>query len=549
MPDHRFYAELAIKLENLDGNRCRLHLLTSPVGLSAPAVETDFSEVLELLDLHILEEAILWGDAPGDDPEDALLERAGPTLPARIGARLFDRLFSGPLESCFHRSRARLEADPSHLGLRIRLVLDPERGGPLAALPWELLYHLESREFLGRQTTTPIVRHLLVPRSTLPTLPIRELRILLVLASPAGMDALDTESEAKEIAKAWEKIPGVKVSVLRPPTLEALRQKVRSEPFHVLHFIGHGEIDPAGNGLLVFEHPEGGPHPMPGTVVSETIKDARDLRLVFLNACETAHLPRASDGHDPYAGVASALIMAGIPAVLAMQFPISDSAAIAFSRAVYQALAAGDSLEKATTEGRLAIYREAHQSWEWATPVLFLGIANGRLFERVADSLPTVAQPAPAPSKPQRPDPFDTIRRHLDTGFFDDAGEALARLDDPDDGRIPYYRALVRIRGRRPRRLRLGEVKAIEKDLCRAAVGEAGSTSAPVFFLQAMIHNDFHRYNGFDPGPPSLTELLTRARRAPCELRELERLLDLVPGPDDEVRRVIVDKLDAGEGN
>jgi hypothetical protein len=54
-----------------------------------------------------------------------------------------------------------------------------------------------------------------------------------------------------------------------------------------------------------------------------------------------------------------------------MQFPISDPAAISFSSIFYQRLAAGDPLEIAITEGRLAISVTENSDAEWVTPVLY----------------------------------------------------------------------------------------------------------------------------------------------------------------------------------
>jgi hypothetical protein len=52
------------------------------------------------------------------------------------------------------------------------------------------------------------------------------------------------------------------------------------------------------------------------------------LRLVALNACEGARLSPT----DPFAGVAGTLVSLGLPAALAMQFEITDSAAILLAK-------------------------------------------------------------------------------------------------------------------------------------------------------------------------------------------------------------------------
>ena len=107
------------------------------------------------------------------------------------------------------------------------------------------------------------------------------------------------------------------------------------------------------------------------------IRGHRSLRLVVLNACEGARSAR----DDPFGGVAQALVRQGIPAVIAMQFEISDPAALVFSQSFYQAIADGLPVDVATLEARRAMFAEGNEI-EWATPVLYLRSPDGRVFTR-----------------------------------------------------------------------------------------------------------------------------------------------------------------------
>ncbi|HEX2611811.1 MAG TPA: SUMF1/EgtB/PvdO family nonheme iron enzyme, partial [Gemmatimonadales bacterium] len=124
-------------------------------------------------------------------------------------------------------------------------------------------------------------------------------------------------------------------------------------------------------------------------------------RLVFLNACETAGISN-QEGIDPFAGVATALVMAGIPSAIAMQLPISDPAAIAFSHAVHLRLAAGDPVDVAVADGRQAVFAAGRSTMEWAIPILFSRVADGRIFDRGEpsehreDSPPSLPEPRKA---------------------------------------------------------------------------------------------------------------------------------------------------------
>ena len=122
------------------------------------------------------------------------------------------------------------------------------------------------------------------------------------------------------------------------------------------------------------------------------IRGHRSLRLVVLNACEGARSAR----DDPFGGVAQALVRQGIPAVIAMQFEISDPAALVFSQSFYQAIADGLPVDVAMVEARMAMFAEGHEV-EWATPVLYLRSPDGRVFTRARSRTPS-GRPARTPT-------------------------------------------------------------------------------------------------------------------------------------------------------
>jgi hypothetical protein len=318
--------------------------------------------------------------------------------PRQAGEALFRALFAGDVGTLWARSLG----TAGDRGLRLQIRLRPDGDPPfLDSLPWELLYQPDTRDFLALSRLTPIVRSLEVPR---PVIPLRQppvLRILAVMADPPGLDPLALAREREEIETALGDGPEVQIVFLTAARPESLRRALLEEEFHVLHFMGHGALDRStGQGVLYFTR-DGAPDPVPGETLANLLKDVKTLRLVFLNACETARAP-AGEGRDPFAGVAAALVMAGLPAVIAMQLPISDPAAIAFSRTVYLRLADGDPVDAAVTEGRLAIYTAAPATLEWAIPVLFTRVADGRIFQRRAErpqdtvTRPVAAQPRPA---------------------------------------------------------------------------------------------------------------------------------------------------------
>jgi tetratricopeptide (TPR) repeat protein len=293
------------------------------------------------------------------------------------GKDLFRALFRDEAASLFHTSLGSLRGP--HQGLRIDIAINPRlpESAPLQKLPWELLCRPETEDFLCLSRRTPVVRSLEAHRERRPAVARpRQLRILAVSANPTDSPSLDVERERTNLEEAWKgQEKNVEIVFLERGGVEEIREAFLAGPFHVLHFMGHGELDEeSGQGVLFFERNDGTGQPLEGRRLARLLHDFESLRLVVLNACHTA------EAVNPFTGAASALVMGGVPAVVAMSGPVSDVAAVAFSRTFYQRLAAGDPIEAAVTEGRLAIQRAEPEDGAWATPTLFLRSPDGMLF-------------------------------------------------------------------------------------------------------------------------------------------------------------------------
>ena len=74
------------------------------------------------------------------------------------------------------------------------------------------------------------------------------LRVLMVISRPAGTGDIGYRMIARPLLERLDAVRGeVDLVVLRPPTLEALRGELAGavaagEPFHVVHFDGHGAL-------------------------------------------------------------------------------------------------------------------------------------------------------------------------------------------------------------------------------------------------------------------------------------------------------------------
>jgi CHAT domain-containing protein len=191
---------------------------------------------------------------------------------------------------------------------------------------------------------------------------------------------LDVHSEKVKLKSALHDLEQrglVKIEWLDKSTLSALQQRLRRGPVHPFHFIGHGGWDEqTQDGVLLFENEQGRGHRVNASRLATILHDHRSLRLVVLNACEGAR----SSPIDLFAGVAATLVQQGVPAIVAMQFEITDHAAIQLSQVFYESLADGYPAEAALAEARKAIFASSNDV-EWGTPVLYLRAPDGKLFD------------------------------------------------------------------------------------------------------------------------------------------------------------------------
>jgi hypothetical protein len=299
--------------------------------------------------------------------------KSDPTATARaFGEKLFDALFQDKVRTVLERTTSK------HVGVRIRLSMDLHGQGmtEVASLPWELM-RARDQNPLAVSNQTLLVRSPDVVQPTEPQPFEPPLRILLVVSNPKGSAPLNLADEQARLAKIWGPLPDVRVDSCAPVVSELLNT-LRASDYHVIHYMGHGQFDPAtGRGGLLMAKEDGSPDLVSGEDLAVYLGDElKLLRLVFLNACKTA-ASSTRQGVDPFAGIATSLIQAGVPAVVAMQFPISDKAAVTFSETFYQGIAKGEPVDVAMAEGRKKLWSLD----EWATPVLFLRSRDGVLFQ------------------------------------------------------------------------------------------------------------------------------------------------------------------------
>jgi hypothetical protein len=351
----------------------RVRVLSSPAGQATHTFTLPFSELeIENFLLRI------------GRPRSGIRRLESPQMYAaqQFGSQLFETLLGGDVRLCLNSSLNEARDENKGLRLRLRLTDVPE----LADLPWEFLYNASMDRFLVLSAETPVVRSLDILRDTRPLLVQPPLRILVMIASPSDYEQLDVEREWTNLTTALADLRQngmVDLERTDDATLSSLQRSLRRGEFHIFHFIGHGGFDErTQDGVLLLEDERGNGRPTSSQYLGTLLHDHRSLSLAVLNACEGARASRS----DPFGGTAQNLIRQGLPAVLAMQFEITDSAALVLAREFYSSIADGYPVDAALAEARKAIFARGNDI-EWGTPVLYMRAPDGRIFDIAPSSI------------------------------------------------------------------------------------------------------------------------------------------------------------------
>jgi tetratricopeptide (TPR) repeat protein len=364
------YLDFDLEIGPGRGREYPIAIVRSPAGEARETMRFPYDELALESHLKDLRIALLCSGGKRRrmlSPEEQTVQR--------FGQALFDALFTGEVRSRYDVSLR--EATQQGRGLRLRLRIQaPE----LAALPWEFLHDSRQAEYVCLSRNTPVVRYLELPQAIQPLTVRPPLRILGMVASPRDQPSLDVDREKQRVEVTLKDLQTgglVDLSWLPGQTWRDLQRAMRRSSWHIFHFIGHGAFDrDTDEGFIALADEENQTHLLSATHLGRLLADHRHLRLVLLNSCEGAR----GSKYDIFSSTAAILVRRGIPAVLAMQYEITDRAAIEFARAFYESLADGMPVDAAVAEARKAVSFAVANTVEWGTPVLYMRSPDGVLF-------------------------------------------------------------------------------------------------------------------------------------------------------------------------
>jgi len=307
--------------------------------------------------------------------------RSDERMVQEIGSKLFDFVFQRKIHDLYKEAYQAAKAGDKPLF--VKLSINPD----LAYVPWETLWDKDNHFFLSADQYTPFSRGPAVETGDFATTT-RPIRILGMAArvktlNGIAVDTIDVDAEQAKIKKALENLAAEKVKVSWIPSAKArdlnraLARGDEGKAWDIFHFIGHGGYDQESKTGFIVLQEEGGSK---GSRLSSEslrgflVQPRRTPKLVVLNSCSGS---QAQPG-DLFSSTAADLIQGGIPAVIAMQFEISDAMGIAFSDTFYTYLADGFSIQSALAHTRAVL--KADGFGEWISPVLYMRTHDGRIF-------------------------------------------------------------------------------------------------------------------------------------------------------------------------
>jgi len=299
-------------------------------------------------------------------------------------------------------------------GLTVKLEIETTLPD-LQALAWEYLFDSESALALGADQRVIFSRDVDVDApSREPIAGSPHVLVAIVSPSQAALDQLAQQCEQMDpqCQIKLEQIP-VKDEVdrltklfktLRPGLLYTIQswpqagaensardeivQALDGGPFHVLHLSCHGVIL-KNRAYLVLTKADGQVDLVPEDEFADLFKGRPHLRLVLLDACQSAQ--QSQEG--TYSGLAPKL-MWQVPAAIGMQRTwYTGVADDRFSRAFYGELCRRGYVDRALQLARKDLRNWRPDRWDWGTPVLYLRLNRGQLFQPQGEA----ASPQPPP--------------------------------------------------------------------------------------------------------------------------------------------------------
>ncbi len=249
-------------------------------------------------------------------------------------------------------------------------------------LPWELL-RPPKMDFLGFDQKFSI-RRLPWPDKILPAfegqlLP-PPLRIFFMACAPRDLHELNYEREEGFLFQAIGRAGhNVVIDSGDMGSFEELRQRINEFQPHIVHLTGHGVVKEDGLGYFAFEDESGNADIHSSLEIRQELFAGSSVQCAFISGCQSGKAPPV----EALGGVCQGLVGEEVPLAIGWAASISDNIATQFAATFYNTLAAGQPVDRALTQARLAIKKLCEEQGDpsWTLPVLYSATSQRLLFD------------------------------------------------------------------------------------------------------------------------------------------------------------------------
>jgi beta-lactamase superfamily II metal-dependent hydrolase len=169
---------------------------------------------------------------------------------------------------------------------------------------------------------------------------------------------------------------GELLTILNYPSLAEVMEECRRHDYTHIHVLAHGDLDETSPGFygLVLRGPERGPNAVPDVVSGDRFRTAiTSVRhrptVVTLASCDSGNVGTVV---TPGASFAHQLHEAGIPLVVAAQFPLSIDGSIPLTKRLYNGFLWGEHPLHVLQEARAELHARYTANWhDWASLVVY----------------------------------------------------------------------------------------------------------------------------------------------------------------------------------
>lgn len=179
-------------------------------------------------------------------------------------------------------------------------------------------------------------------------------------------------SELKQAGKAQ-----ISVDVKYDVTCDDIIDLLQYGDYDIVHYSGHGLFSESPEDSCLFFWKRQGGKSRQNSIETisatelNTLVEGSKLKFIYLSCCQGAMVGTVDQLlYNDFLGITHSLLVGGVPAVLAMRWPLGDEMAILLASSFYRELFAGRGIEMSLFRARRRVQSKNTNDYTWLSPIL-----------------------------------------------------------------------------------------------------------------------------------------------------------------------------------